>query len=317
MGLDFSKCRIINPRGEQLLKMYKILWGIFPYDRPVYEELMQNNDSLYTLKNFALFQGNEFLGNAGLMPLKIYYQNKIIEIIGVGAVATMPSYRNQGIAKYLMQHCMQIIDEQQLPAALFTEVEAVYKKHGFESLNQVYLACEIKLNKLNTGSFEFEILESLYNDQLSEMKDVYENSFILDGKIVRDKNYWRMYQMFFNPYPKPLIILCRKKGALLGYLRFDAEDDRVTVTEMWSKEGESVLEGLLSEVWKFANVRNLKVCTIALSANHPIYELLKNKGIKLGMEPKGVRRESFMMRAVKNKHLDDFLFLQWSLADKF
>lgn len=317
MEVDFLKCRIISPTDDELLRMYKDLWEIFPYDRPIYDEMIKTRKDLHTLKNYALFKDDEFLGNAALIPFKLYFQDVIIEIIGVGAVATMPAYRNKGIAKRLMRYCMQIVDGRGLPAALFTELEEVYRGHGFESVNQEYLACTIEYGQFDTNLFEFEIIDSINDSLLSELQDIYDNSAIIDGKVVRDDSYWQMYKMFFNPYPKPKIILCRKGQLLLGYARFDAEDDRITITEMWSKEGERIFESMLGRIWKIAAEQKINICTFAPAADHPVFKLLSYKGIILSQEPKVVRRESFMLRPAKGKQLGSLTRLEWSLADKF
>ena len=111
MTIDFSKCRIIRPDGQAARKMYKGLWEIFPSDRLVYEEILNKNKTLYSMTNYALFRDDEFIGNVGLLPVSIRYNGEIIELIGIAAVATLPRFRKQGVFKYLMNHCIDLVDK--------------------------------------------------------------------------------------------------------------------------------------------------------------------------------------------------------------
>ena len=93
MAIDFSECEICTPAGSRKWEMCRVLWDLFPYDRHVYSEIMDKGKKLYTMTNYALFQKEEFLGNVGLYPVSIWMNNEAMEVVGVGAVATVPRHR--------------------------------------------------------------------------------------------------------------------------------------------------------------------------------------------------------------------------------
>lgn len=317
MSIDFSKCRICCPSGKQLLSMYRILWELFPYDRPVYDEMIKTGASFYTLKNYALYQGDEFLGNVGLMPMTIWFADKPLELIGVGAVATVPEYRRQGIAKYLMEHCMEIVDAQNKASVLFTELPIVYQQQGFTTVPQKYIAAEVGSIAFGDTKFTYQCVSELNDEQIEEMDRVYQASPMPDGKVIRDKAYWKLYKLLFNPYPKPRIVLCRDSGnVLLGYLRFETESDRFTITEFCVNSDE-ITEGLLGYIQNAARENNIGWCSLALAPGHAVLNTLHQKGVVLSQEPAGVRREIFMVRPAAGQSIGELNDLQWSLADKF
>lgn len=322
MTIDFLKCRIITPKGDLALKMHKDLWEIFPYDRPVYDEIMNNNKKLYSVINYALFMDEEFIGNAGLFPVKIWYKGKIAEMIGLGAVATMPQYRKQGVARYLMKHCMEQLDKENKPSILFTELPAVYEDNGYKVVDQDYQAVNAAdLNFKNT-QLNFEFYQTIEYEQLQVIKNFYNNRYPnYDGKIVRTDapDYWDFYMMMFNPYIKPrLVIATDDSNKCCGYSRFEVESDRLTITEFCTEQDDfESCKAILSFVDKFARSKSFDIITIPISKDNCLWNLLKELNIQTFTEPKGVRREVFMVRPAKSQKNNTYNDLLWSLADKF
>jgi predicted acetyltransferase len=318
MSVDFSQCKVCCPAGQQLRSIHKVLGEIFPSDRPVYDEMIKNGMSFYTIQNYALYLHDEFLGNVGLMPMKIWFKERPLELIGTGAVATVPKYRRQGIAKYLMEYAMKIIDERKMPSVLFTELPIVYEEHGFKIVPQTYLAASLHGVEFKKTRLNFQSVCELDEIQIEEMSRVYDESPVYDGKVIRDKEYWKIYKMLFNPYPKPRIVLCRANNELVGYLRFEMETDRFTITELFTRAGSNeIAEGLLGVVQNVAMEHGIKLATFAMVPGHLLFEILSQKRIVLSPEPAGVRREIFMLRAACGHNADYLASLQWSLADKF
>jgi len=233
MSLDFSKCTILQPKGEKLRDMYRILRELFPYDRPVYDEMLKTGRPFYTLVSYALYQEEEFAGHAGIIPMQIWVGGAATEVVGVGAVATVPKFRRLGVARLLLTCCTNAIGQRKSVSALYTEVPATYTSHGFEVVTQNYLACAISGPVWQPAGYEIHWLEVLDTAQTTEMSRIYVHHYPnYDGKLSRDELYWDVYQMLFNPYPRRRIVFARRRGGLRGYARFDHEDDRLTVTEL-------------------------------------------------------------------------------------
>lgn len=169
MTIDLTKCEICTPTGQRALHMYEKLLHLFPYDRPVYSEIMEKGKKFYTMTNYALFKEEEFVGNVGLYPVSVWYDSKPLELIGIGAVATVPQYRRQGVAKYLLDHCVKIIDKAQKPSMLFTGNPRVYEKHGFDILEQKYFAINSADMNFDIDRRRFKYFETISTDKLQVM----------------------------------------------------------------------------------------------------------------------------------------------------
>ncbi len=322
MAIDFSTCRVINPNGKLADTMHKNLWEIFPYDRPVYNAILTENKSLYSVINYALFQEDEFIGNAGLFPLKMWYHGEIIEILGIGAVATMPQYRRQGVANYLMNYCMQKVDKRNKASVLFTELPAVYEKHGFKTVAQEYMAMNVSDLDFEKSNLSLRYYETITSEQIKPIKAFYNDSYSnYDGKLVRgdEPDYWDFYLMMFNPYMKPrLVIATDESGNCRGYCRLEVETDRITVTELCVAEDDIDSCGaLLGFVKDFAKLTGYEIITLVVAKEHFVWDFLKERNVEIFAEPKGVRREIFMVRAAEGESVDTYENLLWSLADKF
>jgi predicted acetyltransferase len=321
--IDFSKCEICTPTGAKLRHMYEKLWQIFPYDRPIYTEMMDTGKNLYTMTNYALFQNDHFLGNVGLYPVSVWYEGVPLELIGVGAVAVVPEYRRMGIARYLLQHCMNIIDNKNKPSILFTEEPGVYREHGFEILEQDYYAVKAIDIDIDIKDCAFKYFETISSSRLQEMAYLYENASLnFNGKVIRTRipDYWQYYEMMFNPYLKPRIVWnISDKKRLQGYCRFEMEEDSIGITECCApaNDNNSIIESLLGFIGRFGKLTGRDIITICLPPDHTIWNFLKSRSINVFREPQGVRREIFMVRPVKGSFVESVSKLYWSLADKF
>lgn len=322
MAIDFETCEICVPQGQRALAMHEKLWHMFPYDRPVYTEIMEEGKRFYTMTNYAIFDGETFLGNAGLYPVSIWYDGIPLELVGLGAVATVPEYRRQGVAKRLLKYCMEVIDKQQKPSMLFTEEPKVYQNHGYEILAQDYYAVNSEDLNFDIDHFGFEYLETISDEPLGVMADYYECTYPnFNNKVIRSpvRQYYEYYEMMFNPYLKPRIVWnVSDRGRLLGYCRFEVEEDRLTITEFCTaKEATEVIESLLGYTGQFARLTGKNVITLSLSRDHNAWDFLNSRSINTFLEPEGVRRELFMVRPANGGSVESISKLYWSLADKF
>ena len=320
--MNVTKVDIITPSGEAARGMYRDLWEIFPYDRPVYNEILNNGKTLYSMKSYSIFKDEQFVGNAGLFPVKMWYGGEMIDFIGVGAVATMPEFRKQGVARHLIQHCIDIVDKSNTVSMLFTELPVVYEKNGSETISQDYMAVKAANIDFDKNDFDFKYYETIDVEQVDLLREFYNNSYPnYDGKIVRtdDPDYWDYYVMMFNPYMKPRIVIIKDdNGQCRGYCRFDVDKDRLTITELCTGEDDADSCGaLLCFVAEFARLTGFEILTLAICVDHLVWDLIRRSGIEIAVEPEGVRREVLMIRPAKGENLDHYNDLLWSLADKF
>jgi len=319
MEIDFSKCRIRTPAMDERLPLYRMLMELFEIDRPVYETMIEKHKRFYTWTPYTLYLGDEILGNAALVPMRIWLGGRPADIVGVGAVATATHYQRKGVARHLIRHCAEILDRQQMPSALFTDLSVVYEDAGFRTIPQVYRAAGARRMDFDSRGFDCEILDTVDEGHVEQMKGIYTNEYPnYDGKVVKDRAYWQLYELLFNPYPSPRLLFCTGDGRLLGYARVDVEDDRLLLSELCGRPSAvDVTEALRSFVRSYAVELGLDLITFALPPGHFSEQILHSHQIHLEPEPPGAHREIFMVRPAAGQALGPLERLQWSLADKF
>ena len=319
MELDLSKCRIHTPTGDELLRLYRMVMEVFVGDRPVFAEMIEKGRRFYTWTPYTLYLGNELLGNVSLMPMRIWLEGRITQTVGIASVATPKRYRRMGVAKHLMGHCLGVIDRQKMPAVLLTNLPGMYQWAGFEAVDQAYPAASTRQVDFAKRGFDCKLLETLAEDHLEEMARLYAQEYPnYDGKVVRDPDYWQLYQMLFNPYPKIKVLFCIRDGRVLGYARLELEDDRLLVSEICGDaSGTDVAETLLGFMADYARQVGRDLVTFALPPDHFAKQILNHHDVQLQPEPPGAHRETFMVRPRAGELLGPLERLQWSLADKF
>ncbi len=316
---DFSECEIRIPTGEALDRLYEFLSECFPPDRPVFEEMTRTGKRFYTWSPHSLYRGSEIQGNLSLMPMRIWLEGRRTPVVGIASVATAPQYRRQGVAARLLRHALSLLDAQGSAGVLFTGLPEMYERFGFQALEQQYLAAPASQLGFGTHGFDREVLASLDDQRLPSLVRTYAEAYPnYDGKIDRDAGYWQLYVMLFNLLPRSKIVLCKRGGATLGYARFDEDADLLTVCELCADPSAvEVCEALLGSLREQAARAEVDVMSFALPPDHSVWPVLHGHGVTLVPEPRGVARETFMVRPRPGPSCPGLLRLRWSLADKF
>jgi predicted acetyltransferase len=319
MERDLSECEIRVPTGGALERLYEFLSECFPPDRPVLEEMARTGKRFYTWSPYALCRGGDVLGNVSLMPMRIWLDGRVTPVVGVASVATAPQYRRQGVATHLLRYASSLVDSQGAACVLFTGLPGMYERVGFQPVAQEYLAARVSRLNFSSRGFDCELLVSLDDDRLASLARTYGEAYPnYDGKIDRDTDYWRLYAMLFNLVARSQLAICRRGGAMLGYARFDRDDDRITVCELCAEPSAvEVCEALLGFLQEQASRVGAELVSFALPPGHFAWPVLCDHGVALGPEPVGVARETFMVRPAPGPVCPGLLRLPWSLADKF
>ena len=318
MKLDLAECEIRTPGGDDLLALYRMLMDVFPVDRPVFTEMIETGKRFYTWTPYALYQGAELLGSVSLMPVGIWLGGQAVEVVGIASVATRKEHRRKGVARHLMRHGLGIVDERSAPAVLLTDLPAVYEGLGFKAVKQTYPAACVPEMDFGTGGFDCELVDCLDQGRLERMASIYADEYPnYDGKVFRDRDYWRLYQMLFDLYPKSRILLCTSHERTLGYARIEVEGDRLLLSELCARADAVEATALLGFVADCARQVGVGLVTLALSPDHFASETLQRHGVLLQPEPAGAHRETFMVRPRPGEPPGPLERLHWSLADKF
>ena len=307
------------PAGDERLPLYRLLMEIFPADRPLITELIDEEDRFPNWPAYTLCSGNEILGNVSLAPMQVWLDGRSIELVGIAWVATGEKYRRQGVAKRLMRHVLEVVDAEGLPSVLFTGLPGVYEPLGFEVVEQVYLAAAAGQLPSGRPEFESRIYQTLTPNLVETMVRIHAREKSgPDGEVVRDAKYWQLYRALFNGNANVGLLVCEQEGRVAGYVRVETEDDRLLVSELSCVPAAgNVAQTLLGCVAELAADTERETITLALPWEHPAMQILRRCGIALVPEPTGAARETFMVRAPRGRPLGLLKKLQWPLCDKF
>ncbi|MFH1923209.1 MAG: GNAT family N-acetyltransferase [Planctomycetota bacterium] len=319
MELDLTQCEIRTPTGDALLSLYRLVIDAFPADRPVFTEMIEKGRRFYTWTPYALYRGEELLGNVSLVPVKMWLGGRRADVVGIASVATRREHRRKGIARHLMRYALGIVDEQLAPAVLFTDLPKLYEGLGFQRIEQTYPAASVREMDFTTSGFACELVDKLDRSHLESMAEIHAHDYPdYDGKVVRDPDYWQLYQMLFNPFPRLRLLFSTRQGRIAGYARVEVEPDRLLVSELCGRaDATDAAEALLGFVAEYAREVQRDSVTFALPSDHFAGQILERRRVALEPEPPGAHRETFMVRPPAGEGLGALGALQWSLADKF
>jgi predicted N-acetyltransferase YhbS len=318
MSLDLTECRIREPAGSSQVDLYRLLGKVFPPDRELFEWLIASGRPLYTWTSYTLYRGEEIVGNVSLMPLRIWLDGQPIEVVGVASVFTRPQYQHQGVARHLLKHCLTLIDQQRLPAVLFTGCPEVYSGVGFVRIGQEYWECRLSNWPAHEQDFQSAWLDPPTPEDWEAIAWLYDECPAGDGKLVRDREYWLLYQTLFRLNPHVRLVACGECRRWLGYARCEEESGRLLVSEFCCPEDrEEIAESLMEAIAEKATLQGRTLLLLALAPGHFLYRFLRSRGVELVVEGPTAGREVFMVRPAAGQPLGRLGQLQWSLADKF
>jgi predicted acetyltransferase len=319
MTINLSNCHIRTPVGDERLAIYRLLMEIFPADRPLIGQIIDDEDRFPDWPCYCLCSGDRVLGNVSLAPMQVWLDGRAVPLVGIAWVATRKEHRRQGIAKRLLRHALEVVDAQGLPAVLFTGLPGVYQPLGFEIVEQVYPA--VPAQRLASGRPKLDIqTHGTLTPKLVETiaRIDAESDSNQDGRVVRDTKYWQLYGALFNGNPNVGLLVCKQEGRAVGYVRVETEDDRLLVSELSCPTAATdVARALLDCVAELAMESKRNTITLALPSDHPAMRSLRQSGVTLEPEPATARRETFMVRGPSGQAVESLKELQWPLCDKF
>jgi predicted acetyltransferase len=319
MDRNLSDCQIRTSSGGSVERLYEFLSECFPPDRPVFAEMARTGKRFYTWTPHTLYRGNEIVGNISLMPMRIWLEGRVTDVVGIASVATAPQYRRQGVASHMLRYALSLLDPQHIPCVLLTGLPEVYQGVGFRAVPQECRAARASQLHFASRGFDGKLLMSLDDARLPELVRLYAEKYPnYDGKVDRDPDYWQLYVMLFNLSPKSQLLLCVRGGEMFGYARFDQDGDRLTVCELCAEPSAvDVCEALLGFLAELAAEARVQWLSFALPPDHFAWPVLRRHDVAIEPEPPGAARETFMVRPASGQLPPALLRLQWSLADKF
>ncbi len=147
MGLEkmASEIQIERLRKEDFDDLMDMLLRSFRAVNPshkefdiLYPDLYQRTDEKMS-NHYVIRDKGNIVSCIGLYPVKLNLCGKIVELGGIGAVATVPEYRGKGLMQRLMDYVMQVqIEERGYAFSLLGGDRKRYQHWGFEIGNTKY-----------------------------------------------------------------------------------------------------------------------------------------------------------------------------------
>ncbi len=104
----------------------------------LYPDLYQPTDEKMS-NHYVIRLGGKIASCVGLYPVKLNLCDRIVELGGIGAVATIPEYRGKGLMQTILDYVMKVqIEERQYPISLLGGDRRRYQPWGFEQAHTKY-----------------------------------------------------------------------------------------------------------------------------------------------------------------------------------
>jgi len=136
---------IVRLSANDFDELMQTLLGAFRAANPshkefdiLYPDIYQPTDERMSY-NFVVRQDGKIVSCVGLIPVKLNICDKVIEVGGIGGVATLPEYRCRGLMQTILDYVMKVqIEERKYPLSLLGGDRRRYQPWGFENANTKY-----------------------------------------------------------------------------------------------------------------------------------------------------------------------------------
>jgi predicted acetyltransferase len=309
---------IRKPTDDERPALFQMLGEVFAVEEGLFADAAKGKVSIYTWEPLCLFVGDEIAGNVSRFDMNIWLHERPFQISGIGSVATPEKWRRKGIAKRLMTEWMKCFDEERATSVLFTDLPAVYEKHGYSLIDPTHPLVTVTDIPVNAHGLRAEQFDQLNADLVARMMALYDGPYQnYDGKVIRDPGYLDFFTYLFNGSGKRKIIFCSDSDGDRGHLILWQLKDRLVVCEAaCAPDDAETVHCLLSQIQRATTSQGIKHVSLALPIGHPLLNYLAAHDIPAPPEL-NAPIESFMVREPGRREPTLLKDLKWSLADKF
>lgn len=304
-----------RPTRQMMPRLYRLLGDVFEPDRSLMERVCEGVVDLANWDHFVLCRGDEIVSHVALVHMQVLFEGRPTKVAGIASVFTLPAYREQGLARRVLQEALAAADQSDETCVLFSWLPRLYERFGFRIIRQEYHRTPTIKGCFDRHGLDWSDTTKLIVADIDEMKQIYAASPGFDGKLLREGAYWPFYQAAFNGRQDVCMSFCREQHRVLGYVRLEREARSALITEYCAvPDADEVVEALLARAFDWASDQELPHVAFALPAANPAWAMLKRRAIET-VPDDTTPREPFMARL--SAETQGLSRLQWSLSDKF
>lgn len=252
--------QIRHPKNNrEIYNVFGMLEVCFPkIDKAYFIKRFLGDPNYNKRHTYLLIKDGSIISHAQLFKKKIYCYGKQLPIVGLGAICTLPEYRNRGYSKALLKNAIQDIKNTSAPLMLlFTRVPQLYEGLKFSRTTRKYYLLKkrkVKSEKL-PGLNGIKIRRFNFDRDILSVMDIYEKYFKYHfGPSVREFKDWQSQLSYFNEDKKLFLVLEDKQGlkAYIRCKRSSLEHQKlIEIVELASKiQGKSILIYILNHLFE-------------------------------------------------------------------
>lgn len=127
------------------------------------------------------------VGHCGLLIFEFWLRSKLQKAAGLCSVAVDPDYQGLGIGGKMFDHALEYCQKNQIFfSPLYTGVPRVYEKRGWQLYQLPAPKKNLQKKDNSLPSYQNQLSEQQQND----IRKLYSNGFIFDGKVNRSELKW-------------------------------------------------------------------------------------------------------------------------------
>lgn len=202
-----------------------------------------------------------------IIPRKMYYEGKILELGGIGGVATAPAFRGKGYANFLMQDAIFNMKKRKFDLSILYPFKVeYYAKFGYRDINIPFGIIRTDINLKITDKYEIKEVDVLSPKDISELERIY-NEFCknLIGPVKRTRIYWQQ-KFEKNKRLREKFFIAKKNNKICAYLILDKiklnwpdEIFKLKITEcIWDKGEIEAKDDLVKTAVKYTKEKGFE-----------------------------------------------------------
>jgi predicted acetyltransferase len=241
---------------------------------PDYHGLRENilDNPRYSYKDIIVVEDSEeIVACVKIMPLKISFKGKIVDVGGISAVAVLPEYRRRGIADMMLKDALRRMFNAKYPFSLLYPFQhRFYRKYGWEFIGQIVF---YELEPSNIPMFEerFNVRKMKISDREGIKKVYSEKIKTVNFALLRNDAFWTraIFPNFQNAY-------VYDDGEIHGYIALEMKKDQKNQAEIEIKELVALTPKAYRGLWGFLSSLAEQVSKIKYLAppDEPLFDIL-------------------------------------------